>query len=268
MILAHLEGSKRVHWEFNPHFTGWLSKGGRLGRGADSVSELESLPFSERLTELFLARGVSREMRLTLLFSISVLSATLGCALAVAQEYVAQSGPPPVRAANPDADPVPLEWVPPALAQLSLLAPIKSNFTLDRTMLGIAAGLVPDTDAPTRQAMHKLDGVSVHTMRFNDAGVLDEAAVAAVRDSYHLRGWKHLVTTSDHGSPVHNGTTDVWVVLDGMNVRGAVVLAETPRSVTLVTVAGNLSPVDMMHLRGHFGIPKLDAGDFKNAPVQ
>jgi hypothetical protein len=207
-------------------------------------------------------------MRMTLLFDISVLSATLGCALAVAQEYIAPSGPSPVRVASPDADPVPLEWVPPALAQLSLSAPVKSNFTLDRTMLGIAAGLVPDTDAPTRQAINKLDGVSVHTMRFNEAGIPDEGAVAAVRASYHLRGWKHVVTTSDHGSPVHNGTTDVWVVLDGMNVRGAVVLAETPRSLTLVTVAGNLSPVDLMHLRGHFGIPKLDAGDFKDAPTQ
>lgn len=206
-------------------------------------------------------------MRLTLLFGISVLSATLGCALAVAQEYVA-SGPPPARAANPDADPVPLEWVPPALTQLSSQAPVKSNFTLDRTMLGIAAGLVPDSDAPTRQAINKLNGVSVHTMRFGEAGIPDEAAVEAIRASYHLRGWKHLVTTSDHGSPLHNGTTDVWVVLDGTNVRGAVVLAETPRSLTLVTVAGNLSPVDLMHLRGHFGIPKLDSGDFKDAPVQ
>jgi hypothetical protein len=207
-------------------------------------------------------------MRLTLLLSISVLSATLGCVLAVAQEYAAPSGPPPGRAANPDASPVPLEWIPPALAQLSLEAPVKSNFTLDRTMLGIAAGLVPDSDAPTRQAINKLDGVSVHTMRFGDAGVPDEGAVEAIRASYHLRGWKHVVTTSDHGSPVHNGTTDVWVVLDGMNVRGAVVLAETPRSLTLVTVAGNLSPADLMHLRGHFGIPRLEASDFKNAPVQ
>jgi hypothetical protein len=207
-------------------------------------------------------------MRMTLLFGISVLSATLGCALAVAQEYVSQSGLPPVRTANPDADPVPLNWIPAALAQLSLAAPIKSDFTLDRTMLGIAAGLVPDSDAATRQAINKLDGVSVHTMRFNEAGIPDEAAVEAVRASYHLRGWKHVVTTSDHGSPMHNGTTDVWVVLDGMNVRGAVVLAETPRSLTLVTVAGNLSPVDLMHLRGHFGIPKLDAGDFRSAPVQ
>jgi len=47
-----------------------------------------------------------------------------------------------------------------------------------------------------------------------------------------------------------------------------VVLAETPRSLTLVTVAGNLSPVDLLHLRGHFGIPKLDEGDFRSAPTQ
>ena len=65
---------------------------------------------------------------------------------------------------------------------------------------------------------------------------MSESAVEAIRASYHLRGWKHMVTTSDHGGPVHNGTTDVWVVLDGANVRGAVVLAETPRSLTLVTV--------------------------------
>jgi len=197
-----------------------------------------------------------------------LLSAAFGCALAFAQAYVAPSDRPPVRAANPDADPVPLDWIPPALTQLSLEAPVKSDFTLDRTMLGVVAGLVPDSDAPTRQAINKLDGVSVHTMRFGDAGIPDEAAVESIRAAYHLRGWKHLVTTSNHGGPVHNGTTDVWVVLDGVNVRGAVVLAETPRSLTLVTVAGNLSPVDVMHLRGHFGIPRLDAEDFKSAPIQ
>src|ERR1700739_832321 len=155
-------------------------------------------------------------MRLTLLLGISVLSATLGCVLAVAQEYVAPSGPPPARAVNPDPNPVPLEWIPPALAQLSSEAPVKSNITLDRTMLGIAAGLVPDSDAPTRQAINKLNGVSVHTMRFGDAGIPDEGAVESIRTAYHLRGWKHVVTTSAHGSPGHNETTDAWVGLDGV----------------------------------------------------
>jgi hypothetical protein len=54
-------------------------------------------------------------------------------------------------------------------------------------------------------------------------------------------------------------------VLDGVNVRGAVALVETPKSLTLATLAGNLSPADLLHLRGHFGIPRYDADGFKDA---
>jgi hypothetical protein len=154
--------------------------------------------------------------------------------------------------------PVPLEWTPAALDRLNALAAVKSSFTLDRNMLNVAAGLIPDSQAEDRQVIRKLDGVSVHTMRFGDAGIPDESEVESVRASYHLRGWKHLVTTTKTGGPVHSGTTDVWVVMDGANLRGAVILAETPKSLTLVTVAGNSSPVDLLHLRGHFGIPRFD----------
>jgi len=158
-------------------------------------------------------------------------------------------------------NPVVLEWTPPALAELSSVAAVKESFTLDRDLLKVAAGVLPDSDSPTRQAIGKLDGVSVHMLRFGPDGVPDERAVNAIRDAYHLRGWKHLVTTSERGGPVKNGTTDVWMVMDGVNVRGAVILAETPKSVTLVTVAGNLSPIDLLHLRGHFGIPRFDEDD-------
>ena len=161
--------------------------------------------------------------------------------------------------AAPDDNPVVLDWTPPALAALGAQAAVKNSFTLDRTMLGAAAGVLANSDEPARQAIGHLDGLSVHLLRFGNSGVPDEDAVNAIRDAYHLRGWKHVVTSSAHGGPVHDGTTDVWVVMDGVNVRGAVILAETPKSVTLVTVAGNLSPVDLLHLRGHFGIPKFDA---------
>jgi hypothetical protein len=196
---------------------------------------------------------------------ISVLGAAVACACALAQAPAAPLGeqaPSPAAAApvNPDPNvgPVPLEWVPPALTQLSAQAAVKSSFTLDRDMLTAAASLLPDSDAPTRQTVAKLDGVSVHLLRFGDAGLADPAEVEAIRGAYHLRGWKHLVTTTNTGGPVRNGTTDVWLVLDGANVRGAVVLAETPKSLTLVTVAGNVSPVDILRLRGHFGIPRFD----------
>jgi len=134
-------------------------------------------------------------MKLTLVLGIYVLSAGLGCALAVAQGYLSPSGLPPTHESVPDPSPVPLEWVPPAMAHLSSEAPVKSNFTLDRTMLSMAAGLVSESDAPARQAINKIDGVSVHTMRFGEAGIPDEGAVQEIRAAYHLRGWKHVVTT-------------------------------------------------------------------------
>lgn len=198
--------------------------------------------------------------------AITVLEAALACAPVIAQPPAQpqSSGTPDASTVrNPQSGPVVLDWTPAALAQLSAQAAAKSSFTLDRTMLGAAAALLPDSEAETRKTIDKLDGVSVHLLRFGAAGIPDEAPVEQIRTAYHLRGWKHLVTTTGAGGPVHNGTTDVWLVLDGANVRGAVVLAETPKSLTLVTVAGNLSPVDLLHLRGHFGIPRFEGDGFK-----
>jgi hypothetical protein len=154
------------------------------------------------------------------------------------------------------------------LDYLSSQAAVKNSFTLDRNMLHAAASTLAENDEPTKQAIGHLDGLSVHMLKFGDTGVPDENAVNSIRDAYHLRGWKHVVTSTNRGGPVHNGNTDVWVVMDGVNVRGAVVLAETSKSVTLVTVAGDLSPVDLLHLRGHFGIPKFDSDSLGQAQVR
>jgi hypothetical protein len=211
-------------------------------------------------------------MKRNIALGFALLGAALACAVAQAQE---PAGPSPQDSSQPaynsgppqiaDLSPVPLEWTPPVLAQLSAEAAVKSSFTLDRNLLGGAAALLPDSEAADRVVLRKLDGVSVHTMRFSEAGIPDERAVASIRDAYHLRGWKHLVTSTHSGDPVHSESTDVWVVMDGVSVRGAVVLAETPRSLTLVTVAGNLNPVDILHLRGHFGIPRFE-GDVLREP--
>jgi hypothetical protein len=202
-------------------------------------------------------------MKRILPLGIPVLSAALACAFGLAQAPVQPSAPPPnadnaPAAPNSDIGPAILEWVPPALAQLSTQALAKESFTLDRTMLVAAAGLLPDADADVRQSVAKLDGVSVHILRFAADGAADPAAVDAIRESYHLRGWKHIVSSASKGGPVHSGITDVWVVLDGANVRSAAVLVESPRSLTLATMAGNLSPVDLLRLRGHFGIPRFE----------
>jgi hypothetical protein len=214
-------------------------------------------------------------MKRMLPLRISVLSAALACGTicgllcvstcgsALAQAPAQPSAPPPDAAGNSpaassDISPAILEFVPPALAQLSTQAVAKESFTLDRNMLAVAAGMLPDADADLKQSVAKVDGLSVHVLRFAADGAADPATVDAIREAYHLRGWKHVVSTSSKSGPVHSGSTDVWVVLDGPNVRGAVVLVESPRSLTLATMAGNLSPVDLLHLRGHFGIPRFE----------
>jgi hypothetical protein len=211
---------------------------------------------------------VSYNMKPIRVSGIALLGAAMGCACALAQAPAPQGNEnPPAGATAPmsqEPGPVPLEWVPPALTQLSAQATVKSSFTLDRDMLTAAASLLPDSDASTRQTVAKLDGVSVHLLRFGDESTVDPGQVEAIREAYHLRGWKHLVTTTNAGGPVHNGTTDVWLVLDAANIRGAVVLAETPKSLTLVTVAGNVSPVDILRLRGHFGIPRFEGDGWSN----
>lgn len=206
---------------------------------------------------------------------IPVLSAAI-CAGSVLAQAPSESptapdpgyAPGPVTSpANPDIGSAMLEWSPPALAQLSAQALAKESFTLDRTMLAAAAGLLPDSDADVKQAVAKLDGVSVHMLRFAAEGAADPAQIEAIREAYHLRGWKHVLSTTSAGSAIHTDTTDVWLVLDGANVRGAVVLVQSPKSLTLATVAGNLSPVDLLHLRGHFGIPRFDSDGLKDLTV-
>lgn len=195
---------------------------------------------------------------------IPVLSAAISCACAVAQSPGAPDtgytqGATPAPATN-DLSEALLEWTPPALSQLSGQAVAKESFTLDRTMLAAAAGLMPDSDADLRQTVAKLDGVSVHILRFTSDGQADPSQVEAIREAYHLRGWKHVLTSTNLGGAGHSDITDIWLVMDGANVRGGVVLVESPKSLTLATMAGNVSPVDLLHLRGHFGIPKFDSG--------
>jgi hypothetical protein len=194
--------------------------------------------------------------------AVVVLNLAFGCGFAQAQ-------PPAAPAASGAAVlPVPtslssalLEWTPPALAQLGTQSLAKESFTLDRTLLAAAAGLLPETDTDIKHAVASLDGVSVHVLRFAAAGSAAPDQIEAIRQAYHLRGFKHVIASSS-ASPDSNGSTDLWLVLDGANVRGAVVLVATPKSLTLATLAGNLSTVDLLHLRGHFGIPRFASDGF------
>src|SRR5271163_2498089 len=98
------------------------------------------------------------------------------------------------------ADQPPTEWLPAGIEQLGKTAEFHTDFTFDRTMLQMASGLMDGGDADTRNAIAKLNGVTVHLYKYAAPGMYDQRQLDVIRQQYHTAGWKHLVNTQSHAA--------------------------------------------------------------------
>jgi hypothetical protein len=57
--------------------------------------------------------------------------------------------------------------------------------------------------------------------------------------------------------------TEMWVKMNHSNVDGIVLLVANERNVNMIVIDGMISPIDLLHLRGHFGIPRFHGDDFE-----
>ena len=151
-------------------------------------------------------------------------------------------------------------WIPQGMEALGHHASFHTDVTFDKSMLGLASDFAGDDD--TRRIVAKLRGISLHTYRYPEPGLYDPAALDSVRSQYSSRGWKHLVTKQSHAAAAHPGRTDVWIRFAHGNVEGMVLLVANETNINLVAVNGTLSPLDLLHLRGHFGIPRFSGDSF------
>ena len=150
-------------------------------------------------------------------------------------------------------------WIPQGMEALGRRATLHTDFTFDKSMLGMANNFVGDDE--TRQAIAKLRGISVHSYKFSAPGLYSLSDLDAVRAQYHDRGWKHLVTSKSYVATPNQARTDVWVRFDHAQVEGMVLLVANQTNLNLVAINGTLSPLDLLHLRGHFGIPRFSGDD-------
>jgi hypothetical protein len=147
------------------------------------------------------------------------------------------------------------DWVPHNMDSVGQHASFRTDFTFDRSMLELANNFIDDED--TRRVVAKLNGISVHCYKFSMPGLYDPGSLEAVRQQYRDRGWKHLVTAHSNHDPDNVGRTDVWIRFEHANVEGAVVMLASPTNINIIAVNGTISTLDLLHLRGHFGIPKF-----------
>jgi hypothetical protein len=92
----------------------------------------------------------------------------------------------------------------------------------------------------------------------------DPDLLIAVRQQYRAAGWKHMVSAHDKdGGP---GATDLWVHFDHNAISNIAVLFASHNQLNFIAVSGSISPLDLLHLAGHFGIPRIEGGVVVPAP--
>lgn len=149
------------------------------------------------------------------------------------------------------------DLVPQGIEMLRQSATSKTEFTLDHSMLVFASKLDPEND-DLRRVIAGVSGVSVHRYHFSGRGGWDPEALRSIKEEYDSAGWKQLMNNHEkEGGP---GVTNLWIRLDNNAVSNVAILIARANEVDFVSVAGSISPMDLSHLGGHFGIPKIEGG--------
>ena len=155
-----------------------------------------------------------------------------------------------------EAQPQP-EWIPQGIEVLRQSASSKTEFTLDHSMLVFASKLDQDNE-DLRRVIAGVSGVSVHSYHFPGPWMYDPAALSEVKEEYHEAGWHQLVNNHEKdGGP---GVTDLWIRFENKAISNIAILVARSTEVNLIVVSGSISPLDLSHLGGHFGIPKIEGG--------
>jgi hypothetical protein len=158
---------------------------------------------------------------------------------------------------NAPASPSQSEFVPQGIDELRQGASSKTEFTLDHSMLILASKLDPNNE-DLRRVIAGVSGVSVHNFRYAKPGTFDPQAVGSVRDDYRSAGWKQVMNKSEKNGGL--GMTDVWVRLENNAISNVAILVAKSSEVDFFEVSGSISPIDIAHLGGHFGLPKIEGG--------
>lgn len=183
------------------------------------------------------------------------ISAIVLAFLLTSSAAFAQNQIPPAQA--PQQNWVAENWFPQDIENLGQNATSRTEFSFDHSMLMLASK-VDQTDSSLRRVIAGIDGISVHRFKYQGRGMYDPQILNAVRRDYSMAGWQHVSKAREkYGYP---DGTDLWVRLDRDTIRNIAFLIARSDQVAFVSVSGSISPIDLLHLAGHFGIPRIQGG--------
>jgi hypothetical protein len=148
-----------------------------------------------------------------------------------------------------------------SLAELADQPASHTSFAFDRTMLQVAQNLLASNGVDANHAPAALTALSVDNYRYPRPAFYTPETMNSIIARYHAAGWKHLVNanqTPANTAQPHSTVTDLWLHFTGPDIDGVTVLTRSPRDMSVIHIACELRPFDLVHLSGHFGIPRVD----------
>jgi hypothetical protein len=136
-----------------------------------------------------------------------------------------------------------------------------TSFSFDRSELQVAQNLLASGGLDANHAAAALTGISVDNYRYPRPAFYTPETMASIIAGYNAAGWKHLVNanqTPANTAQPHASVTDLWLRFAGPDITGVTVLTRSARDMSVVQITCELRPLDLVHLSGHFGIPKVD----------
>ncbi len=143
------------------------------------------------------------------------------------------------------------------------------DVTLDESMLSLAGGFLSKDDpdeAQVKKMIGKLRGIYVRSFEFDKEGQYSMSDVDALRTQLKGPNWSRIAGIKS----IKGERAEVYVLKNGNQIGGMVVLDAEPKELTIVHIDGDINPEDLGRLSGHLGIPdfekdrKKDKGDGKS----
>jgi hypothetical protein len=178
-------------------------------------------------------------------FALGTLGAAVLCSVAIAAPLDSQMPP----------------GVTDSLSALADQPATHTGIVFDSSMMQMAQGVLQAGGLDAERAKASLKSISFDTYHYKEPAFYTPETMAAIVEGYHRAGWTHLVNgnqTPANSAQPQAAITDVWLHFSGADIDHLTVLVRGTHEMNLVQVAGDLRPLDLLHLSGHFGIPKVD----------
>jgi hypothetical protein len=145
------------------------------------------------------------------------------------------------------------------MSSLDHLAPKASeavDVNIDERLIKVAVKMFSDHDADekeVKQLVAGLKGIYVKSFEFDADGQYSAADVESIRTQLRAPGWTRLINVTSK----KEGSVEVYMLMNGEQIGGLVVLSADDKELTVVNIVGPVDLEKLAKLEGQLGVPDL-----------